>query len=163
MKWCVVCAQQEFSAQLKKLTDGDVSLVDKLGSYRLALQAAMANAVRTPEVIRMFASKQPASLRARLAALSEDRKLGRITEDRFKCAVCGCAAVCVARPSLFPKLARRDHAVEVIVALKKLGEELTPGEMHILETSDDAMRQFESADKAIGAGIRMCVPLKSVR
>jgi hypothetical protein len=46
----------------------------------------MANAVRTPEVIRMFASKQPASLRIRLAALSEDRKLGRITEDRFKCA-----------------------------------------------------------------------------
>lgn len=40
----------------------------------------------------------------------------------------------------------------MIVALKKLGEELTPAELHILETSDDAMRQFESADKAIGEG-----------
>ncbi len=41
---------KEFHAQLKKLTDGDVSLVDKLGSVKLALQAAIANAFKTPEV-----------------------------------------------------------------------------------------------------------------
>ena len=41
--------------------------------------------------------------------------------------------------------------MEIIVALKKLGEEPTPEERHILETSDDAMAQFEKADKAIGA------------
>ena len=82
-----LCFLQEFHAQLKKLTDGDVSLVDKLGSVKLALQAAIANAFRTPEVIRMFAKREPAALRARLAALSEDRKLGRITEDRFKYAL----------------------------------------------------------------------------
>ena len=85
---------QEFHTQLKKLTDGDVSLVDKLGSVKLALQAAIANAFKTPEVIRMFAKREPAALRARLASLTEDRKLGRITEDRFKC-VCVCVCVCV--------------------------------------------------------------------
>jgi hypothetical protein len=37
------------------------------------------------------------------------------------------------------------------VALKKLGEALTPEELSILEASDEAMKQFELADKAIGA------------
>jgi hypothetical protein len=49
-----------------------------------------------------------------------------------------------------PVVCCRDQAVEIIVALKKLGEELTPSERHILETSDEAMKQFEIADKAIG-------------
>ena len=49
--------------------------------------------------------------------------------------------------------ALRDQAVEIIVALKKLGEALTPEELHILETSDEAMKQFEIADKAIGVGL----------
>ena len=41
--------------------------------------------------------------------------------------------------------------MEIIVALKKLGEALTPEEMRVLEASDEAMKQFEIADKAIGA------------
>lgn len=40
--------------------------------------------------------------------------------------------------------------MEIIVALKKLGEALTPEELSILEASDEAMKQFELADKAIG-------------
>lgn len=95
---------QEFDAQLKKMMDGDVTLVSSLGQVKLALEAAIKSAFQTPEVIRMFAKREPAALRARLAKLQEDHKLGRL-----------------------PTAAFRTNAVEVLVALKKLGEEVRRG------------------------------------
>lgn len=62
--------------------------------------------LQTPEVIRMFAKREPAALRLRLASLQEEHKLGRL-----------------------PVAAFRSQAVEVIVALKKLGEEVRGGIM----------------------------------
>ncbi len=97
-------AVQEFDAQLKKMMDGDVTLVSSLGQVKLALEAAIKSAFQTPEVIRMFAKREPAALRARLAKLQEDHKLGRL-----------------------PTAAFRTNAVEVLVALKKLGEEVRRG------------------------------------
>lgn len=57
----------------------------------------------------MFAKREPSALRLRLARLSEDHKLGRLADAPFK-----------------------QQAVEVIVALKKLGEEVRhrPGGMN---------------------------------
>lgn len=95
------CVAQEFDAQLKKMLDGDMTLVSSLGQLKLALEAAIKSAFQTPEVIRMFAKREPAALRLRLARLHEDHKLGRLPEAAF-----------------------RTQAVEVIVALKKLGEEV---------------------------------------
>jgi hypothetical protein len=92
---------QEFDAQLKKMLDGDMTLVSELGQLKLALEAAIKSAFQTPEVIRMFAKREPAALRLRLARLQEDNKLGRL-----------------------PLAAFRSQAVEVIVALKRLGEEV---------------------------------------
>lgn len=54
----------------------------------------------------MFAKREPAALRLRLASLQEEHKLGRL-----------------------PVAAFRSQAVEVIVALKKLGEEVRGGIM----------------------------------
>lgn len=99
---CHVCWEvQEFDAQLKKMLDGDMTLVSELGQLKLALEAAIKSAFHTPEVIRMFAKREPAALRLRLARLQEDHKLGKLSLAAFK-----------------------SQAVEVIVALKKLGEEV---------------------------------------
>lgn len=94
----------EFDAQLKRLLEGDMTLVSELGQIKLALEAAIRSAFMTPEVIRMFARREPSALRLRLAKLHEDHKLGRLAEHAF-----------------------RQQAVEVIVALKKLGEEVGAG------------------------------------
>merc|ERR1719468_61300 len=94
------------------------------------MQAAIAKAFKTPEVIRMFAKREPSALRARLASLQQDHKLGRVSDDAFQ-----------------------DQAEEVIVALKKLGEELTMEEKAILEASDDAMQLFKAADAAIDESV----------
>lgn len=48
---------------------GDVTLVDSLGSMQLATQAAISQAFKTPEVIKLFALKQPSQLRQRLDQL----------------------------------------------------------------------------------------------
>ena len=83
------------------MLDGDVTLVSELGQVKLALEAAIKSAFRTPEVIRMFAKREPAALRMRLARIQEEHKLGRL-----------------------PVAAFRSQAVEIIVALKRLGEEV---------------------------------------
>jgi len=78
-----------------------MTLVSELGQFKLALQAAIKDAFKTPEVIAMFAKREPAALRIRLAKLQEEAKLGRLA------------------PALF-----KSQAVEVIVALKRLGEKV---------------------------------------
>ncbi len=76
-----------------------MTLVSELGQVKLALRAAIADAFKTPDVIAMFAKRQPAALRTRLAHLHEEHRLGRLAPPAF-----------------------RSQAVEVIVALKRLGE-----------------------------------------
>ncbi|XP_028438618.1 protein LZIC isoform X2 [Perca flavescens] len=59
----------EFNDSLKKIMTGDMTLVDELSGMQLAIQAAISQAFKTPEVIRLFAKKQPGQLRTRLAEL----------------------------------------------------------------------------------------------
>jgi hypothetical protein len=47
----------------------------------------------------------------------------------------------------------RKKTIEIIVALKKLGEVLLPQEKAFLKQHDDALAMFESADKAIDASV----------
>ena len=104
-----------------------MTLVSALGQVKLAAAAAVASAFRTPEVIRAFAAREPAALRGRLAALNEDARLGRMTAAAAKVA-----------------------AIEIILALKKLGEALTADEAAALASASAAQRAgFEAADRAI--------------
>ena len=43
-----------------------MTLVDELSSMKLAVRAAISEAFKTPEVIRMFASRRPGDLRQKL-------------------------------------------------------------------------------------------------
>jgi hypothetical protein len=61
---------REFQQFLERSVSGDLTLVDEFGSVQLAIQAAVSEAFRTPEVIRMFAEKQPDRLRSRLSDLA---------------------------------------------------------------------------------------------
>ncbi len=93
---------REFQAFLERSLTGDMTLVDEFGSAQLAIQAAVSEAFKTPEVIRMFAQKQPDQLRLRLAALQRDVKMKKLAKDSFN-----------------------RQAVEILVALKKLGTEVS--------------------------------------
>ena len=84
---------------------GDVTLVDKLSAVKLAVHAAISQAFKTPEVIKLFALAQPKGLRERLAGLQRDKKLGKIS-----------------------KAAATEQALEILTALRKLGDTLTEDE-----------------------------------
>ena len=52
----------EFEASLKKMMAGNVTLVTELGAYQLAMQAAVRGAFKSPEVVKLFAKRQPGAL-----------------------------------------------------------------------------------------------------
>ena len=81
----VASTVQEMQEQMDKMLAGNMSLVSEFGAMRLALQAAIADAFQTPEVIRLFARKEAPTLRVRLAAVDQDHKLGKISPDTYKC------------------------------------------------------------------------------
>ena len=76
---------KEFQESLNHLVEGNVSLVDEIGSMQLAIQAAVSQAFKTPEVIRLFAKREPGQLRERIAGEQP---------NAVKC-VCLCVCVCV--------------------------------------------------------------------
>uniref|UniRef100_G3MMM8 Beta-catenin-interacting ICAT domain-containing protein n=2 Tax=Amblyomma TaxID=6942 RepID=G3MMM8_AMBMU len=101
---------REFQQYLAKIVSGDMTLVDQLSGMQLAIQAAISDAFRTPEVIRMFARKQPDQLRERLSQLQRDAKIGRLSEDELA-----------------------PQKLEILAALKKLKASLLPEEELYLE------------------------------
>ncbi|KAL4221494.1 hypothetical protein ACF0H5_019751 [Mactra antiquata] len=124
---------KEFKESLDKMMGGDLSLVDELNSMQLAIQAAISEAFKTPEVIRMFAKKQPGQLRQRLAEISRDEKIGKI-----------------------PRSQAVGQSVEILTALKKLGETLTPEEEAYLQANSSAsLKQFEKVSDSLGTGDKL--------
>ena len=47
-----------------------MTLMDELSSMKLAVRAAISEAFKTPEVIRMFASRRPKDLRQKLVEVN---------------------------------------------------------------------------------------------
>lgn len=120
----------EFKESLDNMVGGNLSLVDQLSGIQLAIQAAISKAFKTPEVIRMFAKKQPGQLRQRLAEIRRDEKVGKLSSD-----------------------VATQQSVEILTALKKLGESLTPEEEAYLQNNSSAsLKQFEQVSGDLASG-----------
>jgi len=135
---------QEFQATLDKMAKGDMSLVDRLGKFQLAIQATISEAFKTPEVIKLFAKQEPDGLRQRLEDLKTMVKLQKVTREEML-----------------------GQAVEILVALQQLGQTLSPEEQSFLqEHKTQALAGFEAATGDLGqagkAGI-LNVAKKDVR
>lgn len=73
----------------------------KYGSHLFlfkAIQAAISQAFKTPEVIKLFAKKEPGQLRTRLHEIDRDYKMGKLAKDSYT-----------------------QMKVEILTAVKKLG------------------------------------------
>ncbi|XP_077399298.1 protein LZIC isoform X2 [Vanacampus margaritifer] len=111
----------EFNDSLKKIMTGDMTLVDELSGMQLAIQAAISQAFKTPEVIRLFAKKQPGQLRTRLAEMDRDVMVGKLSRNEYT-----------------------QQKMEVLTALRKLGEKLTTeDETFLAENSTATISHFE--------------------
>jgi len=116
---------KEFSATLAKLCAGNISLVDDLTAMRMAVQAAISEAFKTPEVISLFARKQPAQLRMKLEEVERDRKIGHLQQQIYI-----------------------DKKLEILAALKHLNEQLSLSENEFLtahSANNALMNQFALA------------------
>ncbi|KYO31498.1 protein LZIC isoform B [Alligator mississippiensis] len=120
----------EFNESLKKIMSGNMTLVDELSGMQLAIQAAISQAFKTPEVIRMFAKKQPRQLRTRLAEMDRDLMVGKLGRDLYT-----------------------QQKVEILTALRKLGEKLTADDETFLSSNAGAaLSQFERVSSDLGSG-----------
>uniref|UniRef100_H3AAQ5 Leucine zipper and CTNNBIP1 domain containing n=1 Tax=Latimeria chalumnae TaxID=7897 RepID=H3AAQ5_LATCH len=120
----------EFNESLKKIMTGNMTLVDELSGMQLAIQAAISQAFKTPEVIRLFAKKQPGQLRTRLAEMDRDVMVGKLPRDNYT-----------------------QQKVEILTALRKLGEKLTPEDEAFLSANASAtLSQFERVSGDLGSG-----------
>lgn len=120
----------EFNDSLKKIMSGNMTLVDELSGMQLAIQAAISQAFKTPEVIRLFAKKQPGQLRTRLAEMDRDLMVGKLERDLHT-----------------------QQKVEILTALRKLGEKLTADDEAFLAANAGAvLSQFERVSTDLGSG-----------
>ena len=106
---------KEFETSLAKMVAGDMTLQSELESTRMAIRAAISDAFKTPEVIRLFARKEPAALRLKLSNLDRDVKLGKFALADVAPQVC-----------------------EILTALKTLGEKLDAKEEAFLASQTTA-------------------------
>ncbi|XP_043919075.1 protein LZIC [Protopterus annectens] len=120
----------EFNESLKKIMSGDMTLVDELSGMQLAIQAAISQAFKTPEVIRLFAKKQPGQLRTRLQEMDRDVMVGKLPKDVYT-----------------------QQKVEILTALRKLGEKLSPEDESFLATNaTSTLSEFEKVARDLGSG-----------
>ena len=112
MKADTIAQLKDFDASLAKMVAGNMTLQSELDSTRMAVRAAISEAFKTPEVIKMFAKKgafeclkhfflcqrnssslqsiisEPTALRRRLAEIDRDVKLGKMDFSTVSDQVC---------------------------------------------------------------------------
>ncbi|CAH0558221.1 unnamed protein product [Brassicogethes aeneus] len=114
---------KELNDSLSKLVNGDISLVSALGAVQLATQAAISQAFKTPEVIRLFGRREPKQLRERLSMIEQDVKLNKLSGS-----------------------ARDRQRAEILTALRQLNEQLSTEELQFLEKHNDVSNTFKNIE-----------------
>ncbi|CAJ0959624.1 unnamed protein product, partial [Mesorhabditis belari] len=100
---------KELGQSLEKFKSGDNTSLDQIAATKLAIRSAISQAFQTPEIISLFAKRDPTSLRQKLTQLENDQK--RRQEDTT---------------------IQRQKG-EIILALKALNETITEKESEFLK------------------------------
>ncbi|KAG5882339.1 hypothetical protein JTB14_037624 [Gonioctena quinquepunctata] len=87
----------------------------------VATQAAISQAFKTPEVIRLFGKKDPKQLRERLSMIEESLRLNTLSIE-----------------------SRDRQKAEILTALRQLDEQLTTEELKFLEHHNDISNAFRN-------------------
>ncbi|XP_022920535.2 protein LZIC-like [Onthophagus taurus] len=111
---------KELNRSLVKLSKGDITLISSLESMQMATRAAISQAFKTPEVIKLFGKKDQKQLRDKLSNLEQNVKLNSEQFNRQK--------------------------AEILTALKQLGEQLSPGELQFLEKYSEIMNALKDIE-----------------
>ena len=119
---------KEFEEILERQKSGNVTLIDHLNQVQIAIREAVSSAFKTPEVIQLFAAKQPQLLRIKLDELERDRQLGKVKEEEFS-----------------------QKKAEILTALKKLDEQLSQAEKDFLLGVTTGGNRYQAVDEEVNA------------
>uniref|UniRef100_A0A9J2PFK5 Beta-catenin-interacting ICAT domain-containing protein n=2 Tax=Ascaris TaxID=6251 RepID=A0A9J2PFK5_ASCLU len=72
---------KDLGETLDRMQCGDITLTDQLTATRIAIRAAISEAFRTPEIVAIFAKKQPALLRQKLMQADTEFHLHKISGE----------------------------------------------------------------------------------
>ncbi|OQV13872.1 putative Protein LZIC [Hypsibius exemplaris] len=130
---------KELDDSLTKMKSGNLSLLDDISAMQLAISAAISKAFSTPEILSLFAARQPDQLRERLAMVERDRKINKMTEDKFTQA-----------------------KTEILSALIKLRATLTPEEQHFLhQNASQNLAHFVGTDNTTSTNSKTVLDIAS--
>ena len=119
---------KEFGDLLERQKSGNVTLIDHLNQVQIAIREAVSQAFKTPEVIQLFAAKQPQLLRTRLDELERNKTLGKMTETEYN-----------------------SRKAEVLTALKKLDDSLSQAEKDFLLGFTTGGSRIQATDADVNA------------
>ena len=128
MKEDTLQQMREFEVLLERWKSGNVTLIDHLNQVQIAIREAVSQAFKTPEVIQLFAAKQPQLLRNRIEELERDKQLGKIKEDEF--------------------IAKK---AEILTALKELDDPLSQTEKDFLLGFTTGGNRVQATDSEVNA------------
>jgi hypothetical protein len=116
----------EFQAKLTAMLQGESGQLQTTAQRAAAaMRAAVSEAFSTPEVLRLFAKGEGSSLRTRLAALEQQKALGKVGTEAYT----------------------REKA-EILGALRRLGDEVSEDEQAWLEENQSqALRDFQATQE----------------
>eukprot|EP01084_Bolivina_argentea_P118862 210844_1 len=121
---------KEFQAFLNRTLSGDMTLVDEFSSVQIAIQETISNAFKTPDIIRLFAAKEPDRLRTKLKQLHRDVKTKKIKKKMYL-----------------------QQQYEILLALQKLGSKLNKEEQSFIKQYQSrglaSAQQISSMDATI--------------
>lgn len=75
---------KEYLVLIRKSFITHLYIIQSLSCFFQAIQAAISQAFKTPEVIQMFAKKQPDQLREKLSQIERDQKIGKLSLDIYE-------------------------------------------------------------------------------
>lgn len=120
---------KECERQVELHQSGDMTLVDHISQIQLTIQHAVSEAFKTPEVLQMFADKQPQQLRSRLEDLEREQQLARVGQTEYNA-----------------------KKLEILLALNKLGQPLAGDETEFIIALSSAGSRVEAPqDKDVDA------------
>ncbi|VDM10374.1 unnamed protein product [Wuchereria bancrofti] len=114
---------KELERTLDRMKCGDFSLTDELTATKMAIQNAISQAFKTPEIVAIFAKKEPALLRQKLMQVEAEHRLRKISNETYEA-----------------------KKLEILHALYKLNDHLSDEERSIIEAASKISDfQFELA------------------
>ncbi|VDN88784.1 unnamed protein product, partial [Brugia pahangi] len=75
---------KELERTLDRMKCGDFSLTDELTATKMAIQNAISEAFKTPEIVAIFAKKEPALLRQKLMQVEAEHRLRKISDEIYE-------------------------------------------------------------------------------